>query len=572
MGTEACKGNDSMRKVLFSLAAGILSAFCYVAGYQLDNFDALDLTDKNFYVKWAAAAAGISVLLFFLWKVLDRISESYTERVGVKEAKAEKQRRVGRRLLCTAILVLCWLPALFSVFPGVFSYDAYDEWEQVHNWMLTAHHPVAHVLLLGGLTEGFFLLTGSYNVGIGVYTVLQMFLFALAVSAVIDFMAEFKIPRFWRVLSMVFYAASPVTQLFSICATKDVLFSGAELFFFLYAIRFSINRELAGDRKKVLMFGMSALCTMIFRNNGLYIVILTLLALAAATRRDWMKYRKNLVMFLAVIIVPYFLYTGPIYGALGVKKGGVEEMLSVPLQQMARVYRYDAASMSGEELDTLFRFVGQDALEQYRPTVSDFVKQGFHREEFQGNSEDFFCLWLKLGVKHPLTYVNSFLINTVDAWYPHALIDGYRHADGRGSWFDYRVAPPGEERVYLRGLHEFYEELSHDLQMQKKPFAFMLLSPGWYFLCTMVLFFYFWSRRKYKLMLPFWVFVFHILTVLLGPMILVRYMLLFFIAFPVVCAMALFPKGFEQGREDWMPVGAGRGDHDGEIQDSSCGG
>lgn len=329
MGTEACKRNDGMRKVLFSLAAGILSAFCYVAGYQLDNFDALDLTDKSFYVKWVAAAAGISVFLFFLWKVLDRISESYTESERVKEATAvingenrEKQRRVGRRLLCTAILVLCWLPALFSVFPGVFSYDAYDEWEQVHNWMLTAHHPVAHVLLLGGLTEGFFLLTGSYNMGIGVYTVLQMFIFALTVSAVIDFMAEFKVPRFWRVLSMVFYAVSPVTQLFSICATKDVLFSGAELLFFLYVVRFSIDRELAGDRKKVLMFGVSALCTMIFRNNGLYSVILTLLVLAAATRRDWMKYRRNLVLFLSVIIVPYFLYTGPIYRVLDVDWGG----------------------------------------------------------------------------------------------------------------------------------------------------------------------------------------------------------------------------------------------------------
>ena len=42
-----------------------------------------------------------------------------------------------------------------------------------------------------------------------------------------------------------------------------------------------------------------------------------------------------------------------------------------------------------------------------------------------------------------------------------------------------------------------------------------------------------------------WIFVFHLLTVLMGPMILVRYMLLFFFALPLVCAMALFPRGFE---------------------------
>lgn len=438
--------------------------------------------------------------------------------------------------------------------------------------MLTAHHPVAHVLLLGGFTEGFFLLTGSYNVGIGVYTVLQMFLLAWALSAVIEFMAEFNVPHFWQMLSMVFYAVSPVIQLFSICATKDVIFSGAELIFFLYVIRLSVNRELAGDRKRMLLFGAAALCTMIFRNNGLYIVLLTMLVLAVVTRRDRMKYRKNLLMFLLVIIVPYLLYIGPMYRVLGVKPGGVEEMLSVPLQQMARVYRYDRDSLSGEELETLYRFVRQDALEKYRPTVSDPVKQGFDREEFRNNKQDFVSLWIRLGMEHPLTYVNSFLINTVDTWYPHAIIDGYRHGDGRGSYFDYKVAPPGEEKVYLQGLHEFYEELSHDPQMQKKPFAFLLLSPGWYFLCTMVLFFYFWSRRKYRLLLPLWVFVFHILTVLLGPMALVRYMLLFFYAFPVVCAMAFFPKGFEQEKKIRLPVGAGLEDNYGEIQNLSCGG
>lgn len=77
-----------MRKLIFPVTAGILSAFCYVAGYQLDRFDTLNFTDKNFYVKWAAAAAGISLILFFLWEMIDRISERPAERAAVKSAKA----------------------------------------------------------------------------------------------------------------------------------------------------------------------------------------------------------------------------------------------------------------------------------------------------------------------------------------------------------------------------------------------------------------------------------------------------------------------------------------------------
>lgn len=538
------KGRETIRKGVFSMITAFFVAFCYVAGYRLDRWDSLDFGDKAFYFEWAVATVVISVVIAVFWQAVDRVSRKWEE----KPVQKEKVRKITR-LAGTVFLFLCWLPALFSIFPGVFSYDAFAEWEQVRDWMLTAHHPVAHVLLLGGLVEGFFWLTGSYNAGIAVYSLLQMLLLAWALSSAVGFMAEAGVPRFWRMLSMVFYALSPVIQLFSICATKDVLFTGAELIFFLYVMRFLIRKDLAGDTKGMICFGAAALCTMVFRNNGLYIVLLTLPVLAVACGRKLIEYKKNTVIFLAVIFVPYFLYIGPMYRVLDVKPGGVEEMLSVPLQQMARVYKYDIDSLSREDLDTLYRFVEEESLSQYKPTVSDPVKQGFHREEFQTHKWDFLGLWIRMGMDHPLTYVNSFLINTVDAWYPHALIDGYRHGDGRGSYFDYRVAPPGEEKVFLRGLHDFYDTLSHDLQAQAKPLAFLLLSPGWYFLCMVVLFFYFWSRRKYGMLLSMLVFVFHMITVLLGPMALVRYMLLFFVALPVVLAVAFFPKGFEQNKE-----------------------
>ena len=132
-----------MRKWIFSAIGGLLCAFCYVAGRQLDCFDTLDLTDKAFYVKWALAGAGSAVALYFLWQLIDRIAER-----PAKETAAPGAGRRKSRLLCAGLLFLCWLPALFSIFPGAFSYDAYNEWEQVRDGMLTAHHPVAHVLLL----------------------------------------------------------------------------------------------------------------------------------------------------------------------------------------------------------------------------------------------------------------------------------------------------------------------------------------------------------------------------------------------------------------------------------------
>lgn len=48
-----------------------------------------------------------------------------------------------------------------------------------------------------------------------------------------------------------------------------------------------------------------------------------------------------------------------------------------------------------------------------------------------------------------MTYLNSFLINTVDFWYPNAVVDGYRFDYGRGSYFDHKVSEPGEETTLL---------------------------------------------------------------------------------------------------------------------------
>ena len=131
------------------------------------------------------------------------------------------------------------------------------------------------------------------------------------------------------------------------------------------------------------------------------------------------------------------MYIGPFYGMLDVARGGIEEMLSVPIQQMARVHRYGFDSLDEEDLDIVYQVLPKEYLDDYRATVSDFVKKGFQRDAFETYKKDMIRIWGKWGMAHPLTYVNSFLVNTVDFWYPHAVIDGYKDVYGKSSYFDY---------------------------------------------------------------------------------------------------------------------------------------
>lgn len=390
--------------------------------------------------------------------------------------------------------------------------------------------------------EGIHTLTGSYNAGIAVYTVLQMLILAHIFALSIHLLGKYqKVSVVWQYVSLAFYCFSPVIQLFSICATKDVLFAGAQLLFFQYVLIFYQSRNTFFEEKSVWGgFAVSAFFTMTLRNNGFYIVLLVCIIMCFFVRKMIKVQVQTWIAVLFLAAVSYGIYTGPIYSLLDVEAGGIEEMLSVPLQQMARVYKYDYASLEQEDLELLYEIVPKKNLEAYRPTVSDFVKSGFQREAFEEHKIDFLKLWVKWGLEHPLTYINSFLINTVDGWYPRAVIDGYRN--DKNNYFDYRVAEPGTEVVLLPKVHAYYDAISHDKTVQQNGWSFLILSPGWFFILFIHLFLYTLSQKRYTLVVPMLVPLLNFLTVLLGPMALVRYVLIFFYAFPTMLSVCLTDK------------------------------
>lgn len=319
------------------------------------------------------------------------------------------------------------------------------------------------------------------------------------------------------------------------------MFAAALLIFFQYTILFYESKNTFFSDKNVLKgFVLAAFFSMIMRNNGFYIVLIVCFIMCFSCRKMRKEQIKKWVVSMLVIAVVYGIYSGPVYCMLNVETGGIEEMLSVPLQQMARVHRYDYDALEQEDLELLYEIIPKEYLDSYRSTVSDFVKRGFQREVFECHSTEFFKLWIKWGLEHPLTYINSFLINTVDAWYPKAVIDGYQN--DKNNYYDYRVDEPGTEVVLLPQIHEYYEAISHDKTVQQNGWSFLILSPGWYFIVFMHLFLYVICQRRYTLVVPMMVPLFNFLTVLLGPMALVRYVLIFFYAFPVALPVCVVDR------------------------------
>ena len=155
------------KKIFFSCIWSSIISFCYVGGKMLDLNDSINFYDKMFYLKWLAAFVPTTILVYGIFFLLNILKE---KKIFIEKRSDQNQK--GKILLFLGgiiFLLICWLPTWLSLYPGAFAYDAYDEWQQIKNSVITEHHPVLHVLMVGGLVEGMYGLTGNYNIGIAVY-------------------------------------------------------------------------------------------------------------------------------------------------------------------------------------------------------------------------------------------------------------------------------------------------------------------------------------------------------------------------------------------------------------------
>lgn len=127
----------------------------------------LCLADGLAYVGGHAISAFIFMLLTDgLWGILEDAG-SY----GKQEQEAAGIKR--ETLYIFLFFLLVWGIVLLAVYPGFFVYDAQDEFNQVAMRRFTTHHPLLHVVLLGGIVSLGNKIFASYNAGIALYMVFR---------------------------------------------------------------------------------------------------------------------------------------------------------------------------------------------------------------------------------------------------------------------------------------------------------------------------------------------------------------------------------------------------------------
>lgn len=528
---------------LIAVVLSFLFTTAMLFGVRLDGVGHVDFKDWKLWVSLPVLTCLFTILVRKFWDFLGGMEER-RGRLAAHIRMPETPRRAAKYadIFTFFFLLLCWLPVLLAVYPGFFVYDAQEEWLQVASRTFTTHHPLVHVLLLGGIVCAVHKVTDSYNLGIACYMLVQMVIVSGGFTYLLSFMRRRKVSGAVRVVSLLYFAFFPVIVMFTLCSAKDTLFTVALLLLLLSLLDMGSGAEVFfASKGKMLFFVLSAMAMMLFRKNGVYAFAVMAPILLLCHRQQL----KKTALLLAVIFLSYFALNLGLAAAFHASGGENQEILTVPIQQLARTYKFNREVFGEEDIAALHEILPEEALVLYNPKLSDPVKSRFQNNAYAADRSRYISLWLRIGLKKPLSYLNAWLVNSYGFWYPDTVIDVYSgntvftftYADS--SYFGYEVEEPGFRDSKIPWLDEIYRRLALEISQEKIPIYSMLYSPGGIFWCIAFVFAYVLYRRKYHIVIPYMMVLIVWLTVIIGPTYLPRYVLIFWYGLPLFAAMLL---------------------------------
>lgn len=550
----------SLKRWFLPGAFGLLFSLCMVFGVKLDIRGSVPFKEMGMWAAIAALTVVFAIVVRYFWDLPGEWKSRKAGERTLDEGRQEKKGRENRRkclALRAGVILLCYLPVFLAVYPGFFVYDAQDEYMQVVTRNFSTHHPLLHVLLLGGIIQFVYKLTDSYNLGIACYTVFQMTVMSFLFAWCVEKLKRRGLGKTGCACLTLYFGLCPVLVMFSLCSAKDGLFTGMLL------VMVVLLQDLCQDPEKFLppvgkrhkeperenaqtggwrgygsafLLGAASLMMMLLRHNGVYAFFVFAVILVFFLRR----YFLQAVLYFGLIAVLYGAVNSALTVGFGADDSENQEILTVPISQMARVYADGKDSLPAEDKEILYRYLPEEALERYTPKVSDGVKIHFNNEAFREDKGSFLKLWLKWGTEHPFTYLNAWFMTSYGFWYPDTVIDVYRgnsvftYTYKDSSYFGYEVEEPGRRESKIPWLNEIYRKMSLEIAQQKIPVVSMLFSPGFLFWAMAFGLGYLCYRGRGKKALPYLLPLLVWLTVILGPTYLVRYVVFLWAVAPLL--------------------------------------
>ncbi len=389
------------------------------------------------FLKFIFAVVGMSILLryviaFFLCGLEKLCNSKFSNRLT--------NRLFGKNSLWINALVIwaVWFPMILLSYPGNLCYDVIGQIEQVvGNQPYSAHHPLLHTLIVGGLVKLGGVLFHSYEVGLFVYILFQSAMLAFALAGTIWWLAKQsfsgkKISHAFLLILLLIYTLSPVYSNVASTALKDVPFVAMFIWYMIMLAELYRKKERLTDVKFVALFVLVQILVSLLRNNGFYVIFLTGLMLCIIWwKRVEKKHRilQMTVLFAAPVVLSKLLGIMLAVG-LSAQEGKAAEMFSLPFQQTARYLQLYGSELNAEEINAIENVLGDvnEVAAAYDPDIADPVKIFYynHDQVTVGELAAYFKYWAQGFVKHPGVYFEAFFAH-VYGWFDPQVSNAVRY-------------------------------------------------------------------------------------------------------------------------------------------------
>lgn len=487
---------------------------------------------------------GYGAVVYCLGKLLYGLMED-----SVRSRKKQTGLRlfaVKSRLNVFVLLLILWLPHLILKYPSGINIDSLDAVEFYLGIQSVNYNPTVYVVVLGSFFK-LGMLLGHPNLGFFLFNLAIYFLLAYAVAEGYRFLADIMAANWAKTVYLLFFSFSPfVTGYIGNCI-KDMPYISFMLLFLVQTGYWLFSPEqFWGNKKRMALAAVSSCGMAVFRNNGLYILLLMfLLVLIMELRRKGSKMRGKAAYLLVLAALPVLTNTAAKGIAGDGGAAGARENLSLPFQQTARLILEHPELINEEEkavIDKVFDFAL--AAEKYDPLISDPVKNLYREECTPEDRAEYLKLWAKQFFRAPGTYLKAVIAQNYFLFYPESSNYYYYYACPH---YDFRltdqsVAHIGSPEYLSDKLGWYYREVFRGLH--ELPVLFTLNNMSSYNVLLLLLTCFAITKKDKTLilMLPALITLFGIP---LGPCILghPRY------AFPIIYFLPLFLGAYARGRE-----------------------
>lgn len=388
---------------LVPILLGTLFGMCSFIGQhegKIDTRNALLYVNTLFYI------ALFTLLFFAATKIVPRINH-HNESLS-KPFEAFRKLTMGwspRSIITLWCLVTAfWIPYFVAYFPGVYWYDT--SWQLMEYYdpsvPFTDHHPFMMTYLYVGFAHIGKALFNNAIYGLYLLVLVQSLLSTLAIACTVCYTGKYNTPWKCRFFIAAFLTLFPIIPMMSMSLAKDTFNTP---FFVFFSIAFCELWRTQGEILKSVSFNvffiLDVLAVSLTKKTGMYIIVLALLLLACFVVKHWSCKIATIVLgsvpYLVVgIIVPTFILP-----ALHIAPGESNEILAVPMQQVANVVHDHKDDLSAAEIDKIQQTYHMD-IDQLQGAYCWYKADPIKGQEL--SSKDVHALittWMKQLVKHP---------------------------------------------------------------------------------------------------------------------------------------------------------------------------